>query len=402
MYLRFIINQITIVLCVCCGCAFKEISCPLERVVAQKKEAIEAVMEMFERGAEVLASAVGELCPLFEASAPVLRLVLDNKESKEVTYVKVQFLVVRSKLDVLSCQLQDIDSEIRRRRLDSQFFSVEENLRNQFRKYIDILEAKPEYKSVKKRLFLDHFFLTGGEKNLHNLDVVEQYEARNRRVLEDFCVRLKELLCLGIIALLGYCFLTQGEESEQEKIQEWSTKIQEIETKMKETIEKCVDLFPEQAELDIKRLVKEKEDGNLQETAQELLDFLVKKYDWVSWSIRAISNLGKISNLRAGQNFQCVAGQNYFEVSQGNDTNLVISFSSNPQPVPNESVKQTIEGPARKRDAKAVVELLEKQLAGFLVHAISRHKDSFTLSCFPEECHYWEKHKYMNVCVHSE
>uniref|UniRef100_A0A671R7Q2 Uncharacterized protein n=1 Tax=Sinocyclocheilus anshuiensis TaxID=1608454 RepID=A0A671R7Q2_9TELE len=353
---------------------------PRKWVVAQKKEAIEAVMEMFERGAEVLASAVGELCPLFEASAPVLRLVLDNVESKEITYVKDQFLVVRSKLDVLSCQIEDINCEIKKGRLDSQFFTVEENICNQFRKYIDILEAKPEYKEVRKRL-LQHFPKTGGEKNLYML-----YDAaRNRRDLEDFCVRLKELLCLGIIALLGYCFLTQGEESEQEKIQEWSTKIQEIETKMKETIEKCVDSFPEQAELDIKRLVKEKEDENLQEMAKELLDFLMKKYDWVSWSIRAISNLGKISNLRAGQNFQCVAGQNYFEVSQGNDTNLVVSFSSNPQAVPNESVKQTMEGPARKGDAKAVVELLEKQLAGFLVHAISRHKDSFALSSFPEE-----------------
>uniref|UniRef100_A0A673GT65 Rapunzel 4 n=1 Tax=Sinocyclocheilus rhinocerous TaxID=307959 RepID=A0A673GT65_9TELE len=390
--------------------------CPLERVVAQKKEAIEAVMEMFERGAEVLASAVGELCPLFEASAPVLRLVLDNVESKEVTYVKDQFLVVRSKLDVLSCQIEDINCEIKKGRLDSQFFTVEENICNQFRKYIDILEAKPEYKEVRKRLFLQHFPKTGGEKNLCMLydavmgnstfgepilEVVEQYEASNRRVLEDFCVRLKELLCLGIIALLGYCFLTQGEESEL-MLQKWSTKIQEIETKMKEMIEKCVDFFPEQAELDIKRLVKEIEDENLQEMAKELLDFLEKKYDWVSWSIRAISNLGKISNLRAGQNFQCVAGQNYFEVSQGNDTNLVVSFSSDPQPVPNESVKQTMEGPARTGDAKAVVELLEKQLAGFLVHAISRHKDSFALSSFPEECHYWEKHKNVNVCVHSE
>ncbi len=268
-------------------------SSPLERVVAQKKEAIEAVMEMFERGAEVLASAVGELCPLFEASAPVLRLVLDNVESKEVTYVKDQFLVVRSKLDVLSCQIEDINCEIKKGRLDSQFFSVEENICNQFRKYIDILEAKPEYKEVRKRLFLQHFPKTGGEKNLYMLydavmgnstfgeailDVVEQYEARNRRVLEDFCVRLKELLCLGIIALLGYSFLTQGEESEQEKVREWSTKIQEIEMKMKEAIEKCVDSFPEQAELDIKRLVKEKEDEDLQETVKELLDFLVKKY----------------------------------------------------------------------------------------------------------------------------
>uniref|UniRef100_A0A672K0L7 Uncharacterized protein n=1 Tax=Sinocyclocheilus grahami TaxID=75366 RepID=A0A672K0L7_SINGR len=356
-------------------------SSPLERVVAQKKEAIEAVMEMFARGAEVLASAVGELCPLFEASAPVLRLVLDNVESKEVTYVKDQFLVVRSKLE-------DINCEIKKGRLDSQFFTVEEYICNQFRKYIDILKAKPEYKEVRIRLFLQHFPKTGGEKNLYMLydavmgnstfgepimDVVEQYEARNRRVLEDFCVRLKELLCLGIIALLGYCFLTQGEESEQEKIQEWRPNLPTP------AIEKCGDLLPEQAELDIKRLLKEKEDGNLQEMAKEL------------WSIRAISNLGKISNLRAGQNFQCVAGQNYFEVSQGNDTNLLVSFSSNPQPVPNESVKQTMEGPARKGDAKAVMELLE-----------NRHKDSFALSSFPEECHYWEKHKNVNMCVHSE
>ncbi|XP_067247454.1 protein rapunzel-like [Chanodichthys erythropterus] len=390
---------------------------PLERVVAQKKEAIEAVMEMFERGAEVLASAVGQMCPLFEASAPVLRLVLDNVESKEITYVKDQFLVVRSKLDVLSSQIEDINCEIKKGRLDSQFFTVEENICNQFRKYIDILEAKPEYKEVRKRLFLQHFPKTGGEKNLYMLydavmgnstfgepilDVVEEYEAKNRRFLEDFCVRLKELLCLGIIALLGYCFLTQGEEAEQEKIQDWSAKIQEIEMKMKETIEKCVQSFPEQAELDIKRLVKEREDGNLQEMAKELLDFLVKKYDWVSWSIRVVSNLGKIRTLRAGQNFQCVAGQSYFEVSQGNDVNLVVSFCSAPQPVPNESIKQMMEGPARKGDAKAVVELLEEQLAGFLVHAISRHKESFAVSSFPEECHYWDKHKSVNVCVHAE
>ncbi|XP_065154924.1 protein rapunzel [Paramisgurnus dabryanus] len=392
-------------------------SSSLERVVAQKKEAIEALMEMFERGAEVLASAVGELCPLFEVAAPVLRLVLENVESKEVIYVKDQFLAVRSKLDVISSQLTDIDCEIRRRRLDSQYFSVEENLRNQFRKYIDILEAKPEYKEVKKRLFLEHFLITGGEKNLcvlHDalmgngtfgepiLDVVEEYEARNRRVLEDFCVRLKELLCLGIIALLGYYFLSQGEEVEQEKVREWSRKIQEIEMKMKETIERCVNLFPEQAELDIKRLVKEREDANLQDLLKELLDFLVKKYDWVSWSIRVITKESKFSNLRAGQNFQCVAGQKYFEVSQGSDTNLVVSYCSDPQPVPDENIKQMMEGPVKKGDPKTAVELLEKQLSGFLVHAISRHKESFAVSSFPEECHYWEKHKNVNLCVHSE
>lgn len=138
----------------------------LERVVAQKKEAIEAAMDMFERGAEVLASAVGELFPLCEAAAPVLRLALDNVHSKEVFYVKEQFLTVRNKLDVISTQLEDIDCEIKKGRLDSQYFSVEENIRNQFRKYMDILEAKQQFKEVKTKLFLEHFAKTGGEKNL--------------------------------------------------------------------------------------------------------------------------------------------------------------------------------------------------------------------------------------------
>lgn len=138
----------------------------LEKVVAQKKEAIEAMMDVLERGAEVLASTVGEFFPLCEAAAPVLRLVLDNTQSKEVFYVKEQFLTVKKKLDVLSSELGDIDCEVRKGRVDLQYFSSEENIRNQFRKYMDILEAKPQFREVKTRLFLEHFTKTGGEKSL--------------------------------------------------------------------------------------------------------------------------------------------------------------------------------------------------------------------------------------------
>ncbi|KAK7886577.1 hypothetical protein WMY93_026198 [Mugilogobius chulae] len=136
-------------------------SASLERLVAQKKEAIEAVMDTLERGAEVLASAV--------AAGPLLRLALDNVQSKEVFYVKEQFVTVRKQLDHLSVQLHDIDAELQKAQLDAHYFSVEENIRNQFRKYMDILEAKPQFREVKTRLFLEHFSNTGGDKNLHVL-----------------------------------------------------------------------------------------------------------------------------------------------------------------------------------------------------------------------------------------
>ncbi|KAJ8398401.1 hypothetical protein AAFF_G00426560 [Aldrovandia affinis] len=393
-------------------------SSPLEKVVAQKKEAIEAVMEMFEKGSEVLASAVGELFPLCEAAAPVLRLALGKAQSKEVFYVKEQFMVVRNQLDILSTQLDDIDSEIKKGRLDSQYFSVEENLRNQFRKYMDILEAKPEFREVKTRLFLEHFAKTGGDKNLYVLydavmgsntfgdsilEVVERYEARNRRILEYFCVRLKELFCLGLISLLGHCALTQGEEQEQEIIEEWNKKIQEVETRMKTTIEECVTAFPEQAFLDVKRLVQEKGEKSNQDTVQELQEFLAKKYDWVSWSVRLINHSGSsYRNWRAGDKFHHVVGQSWFDVLQVNDINVVVSYSCNPQPVPKDCIRQLMEGPVRKADAQAVVEALEKQLPGFVAHAVSRHKESYAACSFPEDCHYWERHKNVALCVHSE
>ncbi|XP_069031473.1 protein rapunzel-like [Embiotoca jacksoni] len=393
-------------------------SSSLEQVVAQKKESIEAVMDMFEKGAEVLASAVGELFPLCQAAAPVLRLALDNVHSKEVFYVKEQFLTVRNKLDILSGQLEDIDCEIRKGRLDAQYFFVEENIRNQFRKYMDILEAKQQFKEVKTRLFLEHFAKTGGEKNLFVLydalmgtnsfgesvlDLVERYVARNRRRLEDFCVRMKELFCLGLIALLGRCALTRGPGEEEDEIREWSGKIEEVESRMKTTIESCTAAFAEQAKLDAQRLLQEKEDETLQDTTRLLLEFLVKKYDWVRWSVRLINHSGSTyRNWRAGEHFHHVAGRNWFEVLQVNDINLVVSYSTEPQPVPRDFIRQVMEAQGKKGNAPAVVELLEKQLCGFVVHAVSRHKESVAQWSFPEDCHYWERHKNVAVCVHSE
>lgn len=214
---------------------------------------------------------------------------------------------------------------------------------------------------------------------------------------------MKELLCLGLIALLGHCALTRGQDEEDDKIQEWSSIIEEVESKMKSSIESCVAAFPEQAKLDAQRLLQEKEEDNLENTTQQLLELLMKKYDWVSWSVRLINHSGSsYRNWRAGQHFHHVAGQNWFEVLQVNDINLVVSYSTKPQPVPRDCVRQAMEGLAKKGHAPAVVEALEERLCGFVVHAVSRHKQSAAAWSFPDDCHYWERHKNVAVCVHSE
>lgn len=227
--------------------------------------------------------------------------------------------------------------------------------------------------------------------------------ARNRRLLEDFCVRMKELFCLGLIVLLGHCTLTQGQEEEDEKIQEWSGKMEEVESSMKMTIESCVAAFPEQAKLDSEQLLQKKGEVDLQDTTQRLLNFLVKKYDWVSWSVRLMKHSdGTYRNWRAGEHFHHVAGQNWFEVLDVNSLNLVVSFSTEPRPVSRDCIQQVMEAQGKKGNCQVVVEVLEKQFCGFVVHAVSRHKEAAAAWSFPEDCHYWERHKNVAVCVHSE
>ncbi|KAJ0066676.1 hypothetical protein NL108_017597 [Boleophthalmus pectinirostris] len=396
-------------------------SASLERLVAQKKEAIEAVMDMLERGAEVLASTVGEFFPLCEAAAPLLRLALDNVQSKEVLYVKEQFLTVRKQLDLLSSQLQDIDAELQRARLDAQYFSVEENIRNQFRKYMDILEAKPQFREVKTRLFLEHFSKSGGDKNLHVLynammgtslfgesvlELVDSYLAHHRRLLEDFCVRMKELFCLGLIALLGHCALTRGPEDEDELVREWSSRMEEVEAKMKDTVASCVAAFPEQAKEDAQRFLQQSpEDEELQQVAEALLQVLLKKFDWVSWSVRVIKcSSSAYRSWRAGEHFHHISGDAWFEVPPVRHLLLVVSYSGDPKPVPKQSVRELAEAQSRRAGPLALVELLTSQLqsARLVVHAVTRHKDCAAAWSFSDDCHYWERHKGGALCVHAE
>ncbi|XP_077576941.1 uncharacterized protein LOC144199291 [Stigmatopora nigra] len=412
-------------------------SAPLEKALAQKKEALEAAADVLERGAEVLAGTVGQLFPLCQAAAPVLRLVLDNVHSKEVFFVKERFQSLCGRLDLLCVQLEDVEREIQKAGVDVRYFSAEENVRHQFRKYLDVVEAKASFRQVKTSLFLDYFQHSGGEKNLLELyhgimgqgafgesllDLVERYVSRSRRRLEDFCARMKELLCLGLIALMGHAALVLSPEEEHHRMREWNRKMDEMELRMKDAVHSCTDAFPEQAQLDVGLLLREEPESepspqttptpppvtppHLLDSAQRILAFLVHKYDWVSWSVRLVDHAGGgvYRNWRAGQRFHQMSGRNCFEVAPPPDghVGVAVSYSALPRPVPRDAVAGFLEEAGRRGHAPAVAEVLEKRLSGFVVHAVDRHKEAAAAWSFPEDCHYWERHKNVALCVHSE
>lgn len=386
----------------------------LQKLVADKKDMVETVMEVFEQGAEMVASIAGDLFPVFSIAAPIVKLALDNVESKEAVFMKEQFQKVRDRLEVISEEIQRINDEIKKSGLDAVYFPLEENITNQFRKYMDILNAKPKFREVKKKLFLDHFAKTGGDKNLNSLynavtgdnfsgesvlEITLNYEEKSRRPVEDFCARLKNLFCIGLIALLGHAAL-KGYDEEDALLKDWGEKMKVVQDKMNAVIEDCIDSFPKQAELDSRRLVRDHSDLTNQQLAEAIIEKLKRKYDWVRWSVRIFrSPSGLFANKK---DYHCSTGKSRFQVpSLDEKLNIWVSYSSSPEPVDKNHVQELILS-QKKPGVVGVAELLFEKLPGeCVVHTVKISKDLACSWSFTDELHYWEDHKNFYVCVHS-
>ncbi|XP_062394795.1 rapunzel 5 isoform X2 [Sardina pilchardus] len=386
----------------------------LQRLVADRKNVVETVMDVFEQGAEVVASIAGDLFPVFAIAAPIVRLALDNVESKEAEYMKEQFQKVRDRLEVASEDVQRINEEIKKSAADAAYFSVEENLTNQFRKYMDILNAKPKFREVKKKLFLEHFSKTGGDKNLITLfgavtgdnfsgesvlEITLNYEQKNRRTVEDFCARLKKLFCIGLIALMGYNALKGGDD-EEDLLRDWGEKMKVVQSKMTTIIEDCINSFPKQAEIDVKRVVRDNRDKSNKELADTIVETLKKKYDWVRWSVRVF---GSPSGLfKSKKDFQCFTGRSRFTVPSADDKlNVMVSYSASPEPLNKDQIQLLIAS-QKKSTITVMAELLFDKVPVCVVQTIKTScKDVVCSYSFSEELHYWEDLKNFYVCVHS-
>ncbi|XP_032894114.1 protein rapunzel-like [Amblyraja radiata] len=196
-----------------------------------------ATMGLFQDRA-VFATTAGVLKEIFQVGGIILKLVLGKRESEELIYMKEQFQAVRNQLDVISDQIRQVLWEIERSTINNQYFPIEENLKNQFRKYMDILRSAPEFRDKERDEFLAHFDVTKGDQNLHTLfdavmgfpavfgkpiqETAMSYDQRNRRLMESTCGRLKELFCIGLIALQGHAAVT-GNDVEALK-EEWNQK----------------------------------------------------------------------------------------------------------------------------------------------------------------------------------
>ncbi|KAM7383021.1 hypothetical protein PAMP_002709 [Pampus punctatissimus] len=130
---------------------------------------------------------------------------------------------------------------------------VEENLKNQFRKFMEMVDARPEHRKRKRDDFEESYANDLGDQNLHTLydgvmgkpklfsrpilEVYLKHSQGDRSTMERLCTRLTYLFCIGLIALMGYTAII--EDDEEGLSEEWTEKMEQVQEKMQEALHKC-------------------------------------------------------------------------------------------------------------------------------------------------------------------
>ncbi|XP_029958809.1 rapunzel 5 [Salarias fasciatus] len=384
----------------------------------QNRDKIEKGVEIMGQASEVLASTVGQLHPVLEAVFMASAELLNNPDGKEARYLTQQFEQVNRQLEGIQDEIDKIALELQRTSMNKQNFDREAQMVSQYEKFQDFVNAKPKFKEKKMEKFLSHYENTDADLNLDALynavmgqntagdpmlDTVVATEERSRRAVEDFCARLKKLFVVGIIAVMGHTALKDGAVGE-EMVKKWQQRMEDVEKRMKAAVDECTEKFADQAKQDLEHLLQDSPGAADQELANSLLDTLVKKYDWVKWSIRAFSDRERFFffNWLAGKKYHGSGGANWFDILTKNGIKVVVSFCVDPKPINKREIQEQIEQQKLKGNMMAVALALNKSFPDCLVHAVSHYKVVVETNNFHEDCYYYGKQKRAYLCIHSQ
>ncbi|KAM7383023.1 hypothetical protein PAMP_002711 [Pampus punctatissimus] len=382
--------------------------------LVQNKEKIEKGVEIIGQASEVLASTVGQLNPILEAVFMASAELLKNPESKEADYMKKQFNLVNEQLVGIQGEIDNIILVLKRAAINNQNFMREVQILSQYEKFKAFVKISQEYKMIKMEKFLTQYEQTDGDMNLDSLynaitgknnilKTIVITEKRNRRTVENFCAGLKKLFVAGIIAVMGYAALKEGVVSE-ELAMKWQNQMENVEKVIKAAVDDCINNFAEQAKEDMEQQLQDKTSNVNPKFTKSLLDSLIQKYDWVSWSIRAFKIREKVFfyNWLAGKKNNGDGGDNKFDILTKDGIKVVVSFCIDPKPINKTQIQEEINQQRLSRNMMSVVLSLRKIFPNYLIHAISHFKEVVETNNFDADCYYYGKHKGVYVCFHPE
>ncbi|XP_067304059.1 protein rapunzel [Pseudorasbora parva] len=196
-----------------------------------------------------ISSAAAVVNPIFGVAGSLIRVVLHHVDDEDIQKLKREFGSVNRALDEISQQNQNVLLQIRKETVDGLYCRVEENIRNQFYKFMDTVEHTAAHEQRKKEFEMS-FVLNQCDQNLYTLygavmgesklfsqpilEVYMKHSQGDQRVMENLCTRLTYLFCIGLIALMGYAAIV-GDDEEALRI-EWEEKMKDVAKKMSEEL----------------------------------------------------------------------------------------------------------------------------------------------------------------------
>lgn len=200
-----------------------------------------------------ISSAAAVVNPIFGVAGSLIRVVLHHVDDEEIQTLRREFGSVNRALDDVSKQNQQTLQQIRKETLDGQYSQVEQNLRNQFRMFMAVVEARPEHMKSRREDFEVSYDNDLNDQNLYTLydgvmgkpklfsqpilEVYMTYSKGERSVMERLCTHITYLFCIGLIARMGYAAII-GDDEEGLK-EEWAGKMEEVQEKMQEVLRRC-------------------------------------------------------------------------------------------------------------------------------------------------------------------
>ncbi|KAM8869254.1 protein rapunzel [Spinachia spinachia] len=200
-----------------------------------------------------ISSAAAVVNPIFGVVGSLIRVVLHHVDDEDIRALKKEFGCVNQALDGLSQMNTNTLVQIKKETVDGQYCRVEENLKNQFRKFMEMVNARPAHSERKKDDFVESYGDDMGDQNLHTLydgvvgksklfskpilEVYLKHSQGDRRTMERLCTRLTYLFCIGLIALMGYA--TVIGDDEEGLSEEWAEKMENVQEKMQEVLSRC-------------------------------------------------------------------------------------------------------------------------------------------------------------------
>ncbi|TRY84804.1 hypothetical protein DNTS_008980 [Danionella cerebrum] len=192
-----------------------------------------------------ISSAAAVVNPIFGVAGSLISVVLHHIDNEDLEKLKREFGCVYRALDEISQQNQNVLLQIKRETVDGLYARVEENIRNQFCKFMDTLDPSGAYEQRREE-FEVSYVINQCDQNLHTLysgvmgeskvfsqpilDVYLKYSQGERSIMETLCTRLSYLFCIGLMALMGYAAIV-GDDEETLQVQ-WEAKMKDVAKKM--------------------------------------------------------------------------------------------------------------------------------------------------------------------------